>query len=103
MKTIYIADFRYGRANLTKAKLVKETPKRFFVEGADDIIGHLYIPYSTRLPKGKYGFFFSGQEALAYLVGQAEKYVELQKKNLDNAIQERDRLRQIAEGGTEHE
>lgn len=99
MKTIYIAHFEYGKANLTKAKLVRETPKTLFVEKAAAIMGRIYIPHSTRLSKEKYRFFFSGQEALAYLVSQAEKHVRLQHEKLEGAMQERDRLQCIIKEG----
>ena len=71
---IFVAKFAYGRANLAKVKVEKETEKAFTVtKELENLLGRTYLP--GRLLKGKYFCFDTANDALLYLKEYADKYV----------------------------
>ena len=92
---IYKVCFEYGSPNLTKVSVIRETPKNYIVSReAEHLIGWQYIP--SRLPKDNEAFF-TKQEALSFLLQEAENYATSCADNLEKSLHEVSRLRKIIE------
>lgn len=75
MTKLYVAKFSYGKAHLSTAELVKETPRIYRVERSTkgDLLGWQFLP--DRLYKSKHHCFLTAEEALDYLLVQAHLYI----------------------------
>jgi len=97
---LFIAQFRRGRAALCKVKIAKETPKTYMIEGGygemESLIGSM-LPPRRRLLKDDFCFrsFKSGEDALAYLIREAEKWVVTSEENLAKAQEQCNKLSRL--------
>jgi len=97
---LFIAQFRRGRGALCKVKIVKETPKTYMIRGAygerKSLIGTMFLPH-RRLLKDDSGLrsFKSGEDALAYLIREAEKWVVTSQENLAKAQEQCSKLSRL--------
>lgn len=91
MTEVYVASFKYGSANLSKAQVVKETTKSFMIAPKPEkILGWQWLP--KRLSKKSGRVYLNPGEALDYLVREAEQYLVGCRKNVESAVEEHDKL-----------
>jgi len=79
---IYIARFEYGKGNLSKAEVIKETEKTYFVTDEEDILGWVYV--SGRVRKDD-NIFLNIDAAVYYLIEKASEYIVACEVNIDKA------------------
>ena len=93
MKTIYIAEFSWGKGALAKASLVKETGKMMHIENPEMIIGWMYLP--NRLSKEKYHCFFTMRDSFKYLINTAALHIAKLKKDEKAIVDEIENLQTL--------
>ena len=97
---LFVAQFRRGRGALCKVRITKETPKTYMIEGGygekESLIGAMFLPH-RRLLKGdsQLRSFKSGEDALAYLIREAEKWVVTSEENLAKAQEQCNKLSRL--------
>lgn len=87
-KQIYIASFEYGKPRLARVELIKETPKTYTVDGKSKVqLLDSYVYHPERISKsdGKYYVAKTKQEALNWLIEKMNRYIEREKKGLEQA------------------
>lgn len=91
MREIYVASFSYGKANLDRAEVVRETQKSFMIApNFKRILGWQYLP--DRLSKEKHHCFDTLDEGLAYLENAQREHILACREKLDDAISEHHKL-----------
>ena len=95
MRQIYVASFSYGKANLTRVEVVKETPKSFMVKSRESkiILGWQYLP--ERVSKEKHHYFDTPEQAMEHLVKCGHEHILACRKKLEQAISEHHKLIQL--------
>jgi len=108
MSKIFVASFRYGRANLSKVEVEKETEKSFIIgrrSKEEKLLGWRSLP--ARISKEKYNCFGTSEEALDYLVDAAREHITACRERLRKAVEEHCKLvkikREIARVGKQAE
>jgi hypothetical protein len=95
MSTRYIAKLEYGKPRLVQVEIEKETPKTLTLKGKWlNLIGEIfYLP--ERLSKKNYNIFETEQQAIRYLLIQAEARLTDIEKMLSGARAQVEELREM--------
>jgi hypothetical protein len=73
MQIKYAAKFEWGKANLARIGIVKETTKTYSVApDYEPLLGYMYFPSVTKI--GTYQLFGTLPDANAWLIAQAKAY-----------------------------
>lgn len=86
MKTIYIAEVKYGQAKITSARVLKDTTRQIRVDEKTEVglYGRFhYIP--GILSKRTYHLFYTLAEAQDFCVEEIGKYIDNQKLSVSLA------------------
>lgn len=86
MKMMYVAKFAYGKANLSRVEVEKETDKTIVVASDSNLMGWQYFRQRTR--KANIHLFQNKEDALSYLVDKGQQYVEGLCRKMESAEQE---------------
>ena|GEM_PF-5978175 len=75
MTKLYVAEFSYGKPCLARVELERETPKFYMVkrDTKEELLGYTYI--GNCLHRERDHCFFTGQEAIEYLLSETNKYI----------------------------
>ena len=91
---IFIANFKYGKASLAKATIVKETPKMYWVKDSTNIIGWQYVGRTVN--KG-YNVSINYKYALRWMSEKAREYANGCKDSLRKAVEQANKLEELYE------
>ena len=75
MTKLYVAKFRYGEPRLARVELERKTPKLYIVKHGtkEALLGYIHI--GNRLHRERDHCFFTGQEAIEYLLDEVNKHI----------------------------
>lgn len=82
-KILFFAEFKYGKPNLCRSKIVKETEKTFTVGDEEILLGNPYaFFFGRKTKKTKYKYFTNYGDALKYLIDEAKNEVDRLEREL---------------------
>lgn len=89
----YVADWRYGKPELAKVTIAKETPKTFTITEDEAILGWFY--FGKRVNKNKYNWFDTRDEAISFLIKRGKETIDYRHKLIDRLEQEVKSLKEM--------
>lgn len=102
MRQIWLASFTYGKANLDRVEVIKETPKTFTVGPWRETRRTLgWQSFPERFSKETYCCFVTLKEAMEYLVKTAQEYVKQCRDELTKAKEEHHTLVELSQNSTD--
>lgn len=91
IREVWVASFTYGKGNLSKALVVKETEKNFVIErNPEKILGWQWLP--ARLSKKSGRVYLTPEEAMDYLVRAAQEHIAACEEAVVNAVKQHSEL-----------
>lgn len=93
MKTIWVAEFRYGTPRMAKVAVEKETDKTFTVSKSDDVLAWVYV--GKRVNKTDANWFESSVAALEWLIERQSKHIEDMRASIEKSQTQLTQLQEV--------